>query len=133
MSVPAPSMHSKCVLTTQVFMLQDLQHKTAQNVGFPKYSMRGPAACRHLQLQSSFTDAISSVLLMGGDTDTNAAIVGGMIGALQGASSIPDSMKMPVLARGIDAEGIPRPAFLTTEALPTICKQLHQLAGDSLP
>lgn len=67
---------------------------------------------------------------MGGDTDTNAAIVGGMVGALQGASSISDGMKMPVLARGSDSPGILRPAFLTTKALPTICKQLHQLAGD---
>ena len=69
---------------------------------------------------------------MGGDTDTNAAIVGGMVGALQGADGIPDSMKTPVLERGSDSPGIPRPAFLTTKALPTICQQLHRLAGDSL-
>ena len=73
------------------------------------------------------------MLLMGGDTDTNAAIVGGLIGALHGADSIPDSMKTPVLGRSIDSPGVPRPAFLTTEALPTICQHLHQLAGDSLP
>lgn len=66
---------------------------------------------------------------MGGDTDTNAAIVGGMIGALHGASGIPDSMKMPVLARGINSPGISRPAFLATDALPTLCHQLYQLAG----
>lgn len=68
---------------------------------------------------------------MGGDTDTNAAIVGGMIGALHGASSIPEYMKMPVLARGMNSPGIPRPAFLATDALPSICQQLHQLAGGS--
>ena len=69
---------------------------------------------------------------MGGDTDTNAAIVGGMVGALHGANTIPNSMKMPVLERGVDSPGIPRPASLTTEALPVICQQLHQLAGGSL-
>ena len=88
-------------------------------------------ACRHLRLQSSYTEAISSILLMGGDTDTNAAIVGGLIGALHGASGIPDYMKMPVLARGVNSPGRPRPAFLATDALPTICQQLYQLAGGS--
>ncbi|KAK9835110.1 hypothetical protein WJX84_001459 [Apatococcus fuscideae] len=33
----------------------------------------------------------------GGDTDTNAAIVGGLMGALWGAKAIPDSMSGPVL------------------------------------
>jgi ADP-ribosylglycohydrolase len=32
----------------------------------------------------SYTDAIADVLWRGGDTDTNAAIVGGLIGALDG-------------------------------------------------
>ncbi|KAL3141635.1 hypothetical protein ABBQ32_004868 [Trebouxia sp. C0010 RCD-2024] len=98
-------------------------------IGFVKWGFT--YAFRHLRLQSSYTEAISSTLLMGGDTDTNAAIVGGMIGALHGASSIPEYMKMPVLARGMNSPGIPRPAFLATDALPSICQQLHQLAGGS--
>jgi hypothetical protein len=36
--------------------------------------------------------------MKGGDTDTNAAIVGCMIGALHGVSGIPDYMSGPVLA-----------------------------------
>lgn len=90
---------------------------------------RMTVACRHLRLHSSFSDAISNVLLMGGDTDTNAAIVGGMIGAMHGANGIPDYMKKPVLARGAKSPGRPRPAFLATDGLATICQQLFQLAG----
>jgi ADP-ribosyl-[dinitrogen reductase] hydrolase len=42
----------------------------------------------------SFEDAIKITLLKGGDTDTNAAIVGGLVGAYQ---EIPEYMKRPVL------------------------------------
>lgn len=89
--------------------------------------------CRHLRLQSSYEEAISDILLKGGDTDTNAAIVGGLIGALHGASAIPEYMKAPVLARDTDSPGIPRLAFLTTKTLPTICQQLYESAGQNLP
>ena len=130
-SMRTPSMHARCIRTTTA-CTHNLQPKTAEIAGSPKDRVRVLAACRHLRLQSSFIDAISSILSMGGDTDTNAAIVGGMVGALQGADGIPDSMKTPVLARGNDSPGIPRPAFLTTKALPTICHHLHRLAGDSL-
>ena len=36
--------------------------------------------------------AIRETIRLGGDTDTNACIVGGMIGALVGIHSIPDPM-----------------------------------------
>ena len=71
-------------------------------------------------------------MLKGGDTDTNAAIVGGLIGALHGASAIPEYMKAPVLARDTDSPGIPRPAFLTTKTLLTVCQQLYESAGQIL-
>lgn len=87
------------------------------------------SCCRHLRQQSSFTEAISNVLSMGGDTDTNAAIVGGLVGALHGAGSIPDSMKAPLLARDSDSPGIPRPEFLTCKQLPAVCQQIFQLAS----
>ncbi|KAI5059817.1 hypothetical protein GOP47_0026136 [Adiantum capillus-veneris] len=45
-----------------------------------------------------FEDAISLTLQKGGDTDTNAAIVGGLLGAFQGAENIPAFMKDPVLS-----------------------------------
>ena len=33
------------------------------------------------------------VIALGGDTDTNACIVGGLLGAIVGESNIPDFMK----------------------------------------
>ena len=85
--------------------------------------------CRHLRLQSSYEEAISNVLSMGGDTDTNAAIVGGLVGALHGQFGIPRYMKEPMLARDSNSPGIARPDFLTTRTLPKVCQQLYELAG----
>jgi ADP-ribosyl-[dinitrogen reductase] hydrolase len=42
-------------------------------------------AFHHLQKRSSFRSALADTLLRGGDTDTNACIVGGLIGAYRGA------------------------------------------------
>jgi len=50
----------------------------------------------------SFEDAIKITLMKGGDTDTNAAIVGGLVGAYQ---NIPDYMLKPVLKFDCTIEG----------------------------
>lgn len=65
------------------------------DIGYCKYGFI--LALHFLYHNASFVDAIKATLLKGGDTDTNAAIVGGMIGALHGASHIPDYMSRPVL------------------------------------
>mmetsp|Transcript_20910 Transcript_20910/g.32402 ORF Transcript_20910/g.32402 Transcript_20910/m.32402 type:complete len:90 (+) Transcript_20910:103-372(+) len=44
-----------------------------------------------------YKHAIRLVIQQGGDTDTNAAIVGGVIGALVGFSNIPEDMTSKVL------------------------------------
>jgi ADP-ribosyl-[dinitrogen reductase] hydrolase len=51
----------------------------------------------HLAKGSSFEEGVFDTLLCGGDTDTNACIVGGMLGALHGADAIPQAMTAPVL------------------------------------
>jgi len=58
----------------------------------------------------------------GGDTDTNAAIVGGMLGALVGIKELPLDMVMKVLDFDCtlvdeleDDFGITRPDFLNTK------------------
>lgn len=65
------------------------------NMGHVKHGFQ--LAFYHLQKNSSYEEAILETLTKGGDTDTNAAIVGGMIGALRGADAIPGYMKGPVL------------------------------------
>lgn len=50
----------------------------------------------------SFEDAIRMTLMKGGDTDTNAAIVGGMVGSYQ---TIPEYMLEPVMKFDVAASG----------------------------
>lgn len=46
-------------------------------------------AFRLLRRGASFLEALSTVLKGGGDTDTNACIAGGLIGAAVGSAAIP--------------------------------------------
>jgi ADP-ribosyl-[dinitrogen reductase] hydrolase len=68
-------------------------------------------AFRHLLAGTSFVDALRETLLGGGDTDTNACIVGGLIGAADGLAGIPESMRRAVLECATRS-GRPRPSFL---------------------
>jgi ADP-ribosylglycohydrolase len=61
---------------------------------------------------TDYVSALQDTLLRGGDTDTNACIVGGMIGALHGLDAIPADMRMAVLNRSADSPGNRRPDFL---------------------
>ncbi|KAJ0391038.1 hypothetical protein P43SY_010614 [Pythium insidiosum] len=54
-------------------------------------------AIHHLRNRTPYEEGIRRTLLLGGDTDTNAAIVGGVLGALHGQAAIPEFMKRPVL------------------------------------
>lgn len=45
-------------------------------------------AFRHLRLGSNFETAMAETLKLGGDTDTNACIVGALIGAAEGYHSL---------------------------------------------
>jgi ADP-ribosylglycohydrolase len=66
------------------------------NIGHVKHAFT--LAFYFLRRNISYKESIIQTLMLGGDTDTNAAIVGGMIGARYGSKQIPDSMKEPVLA-----------------------------------
>jgi hypothetical protein len=70
-------------------------------------------------------DAIFDTLRRGGDTDTNAAIVGGLVGALHGTQGIPAAMSAPTLARNADSPGQRRPEFLQTKGLLELVERLY--------
>lgn len=53
-------------------------------------------AFRHLYHGTEYKDAIFETLHGGGDTDTNAAIVGGLLGAAEGFSGLPENIKTVV-------------------------------------
>lgn len=60
-------------------------------------------AFRMVRRGAGYEAALREVLALGGDTDTNACIVGGLVGALQGAAGIPPALLGPVLARSLRA------------------------------
>lgn len=65
----------------------------------------------HLQNASSYKEALFKTLLKGGDTDTNACIVGGLLGALHGVTGIPDLMRKKLISCDTSL-GNPRPEWL---------------------
>jgi ADP-ribosylglycohydrolase len=80
-------------------------------------------AFKHLAKASTYQTAITETLLGGGDTDTNACIVGGLIGALHGVSTIPTVMTRALL--GCDTKaGRPRPDIYSTRELSILVKRL---------
>ena len=81
------------------------------SIGFVKYAFIH--AFRHLQNKISYIDAIFETLSGGGDTDTNACIVGGLVGAYHGESGIPEPMREAIL-RCDTHKGRARPEFLQT-------------------
>jgi ADP-ribosyl-[dinitrogen reductase] hydrolase len=88
--------------------------------GFVKYAFAH--SFRHLKLRSSFLDALLVTLMGGGDTDTNACIVGGLVGALHGEDGIPKPL-INLLLNCDTKRGRPRPEFLQPGV------QLPQLLG----
>jgi ADP-ribosylglycohydrolase len=59
---------------------------------------------------SDFEEALVATVGQGGDTDTNAAICGALLGAATGKSAIPSRWILPVLAcRSTVDAGAPRP------------------------
>jgi ADP-ribosylglycohydrolase len=87
------------------------------NIGWVKHGFT--LALHFLRNKTPFHEAIKKTLMCGGDTDTNACIVGGVMGAYWGESHIPSSMKVPVLTFQCDkvnthtkklAQGYKRPA-----------------------
>jgi ADP-ribosylglycohydrolase len=79
-------------------------------------------AFRHLAAGTSYADALAETLAGGGDTDTNACIVGGLLGARWGASAIPELMRSAVLGCDTGLGQNPRPEELHPRAVPALVR-----------
>lgn len=79
-------------------------------------------AFRHLMLGTTYEDALRETLGGGGDTDTNACIVGGLLGARWGASEIPRRMRDAVLECTTSAGSHVRPDELHPRAAPELVR-----------
>ena len=79
---------------------------------------------RHLLLGSDYESAIAETLEGGGDTDTNACIVGGLIGAAVGVDEIPQKIRDAVLNCNTSLGKHPRPDFLHPRQVKELIPQL---------
>ena len=77
---------------------------------------------------NDFCETMSRILLLGGDTDTNAAIVGAMIGAYVGYDDLPKDWKDKVEAFGSGVWGIQRPEFLNQRAVKGMVERIFRAA-----
>jgi ADP-ribosylglycohydrolase len=92
------------------------------HMGFVRYGF--VHAFRHLKRGTAYLDAMFETLSGGGDTDTNACIVGGLLGAYHGEQGVPAPMREAVL-RCDTQLGRPRPEFLQTRVqLPVLADRL---------
>jgi ADP-ribosyl-[dinitrogen reductase] hydrolase len=116
--------------------VNDWLNDARQNVDVPYHPQIGfikiafTHAFRHLLLGTNYVEAIRETLSGGGDTDTNACIVGGLIGAACGAGAIPDQMKTPVLNCDTNSGKHPRPDWLQAKQILTLVNDLLTNAPD---
>ncbi len=85
-------------------------------------------AFRHLLAGSDYATALRETLAGGGDTDTNACIVGGLIGAACGAESIPTAMREKVLGCTTE-DGQLRPEWLCASQIPELVDRILAIGG----
>ena len=100
----------------------DLDVPYTPKIGFIKIAFTH--AFRHLLLGSDYENAIFETLRGGGDTDTNACIVGGLIGAAVGVDNIPQQMRHSVLNCDTTKGKHPRPDFLHPKQVKELIPQL---------
>jgi hypothetical protein len=72
-----------------------------QGMGWVLLALRNAFA--HLNAGTDFEAALIETVAMGGDTDTNAAIAGALLGAADGRIRLPARWVMPVLTCRADA------------------------------
>ena len=75
-------------------------------------------AFRHLAAGTPYDAALAETLAGGGDSDTNACIVGGLLGARWGAAAIPASLRDAVLGCDTRLGKNPRPENLHPRVVP---------------
>ena len=89
----------------------------------------------HLMSGMTFEEALISTVARGGDTDTDAAIAGALIGAARGRGAIPPRWALPVLTCRPEAElGAmkPRPEIYWADDICELAEALLSSRGDRM-
>ena len=91
-------------------------------------------AFRHLAIGTPIEDALIETVGEGGDTDTNGAICGALLGAAQGRTAIPVRWSMAVLACRTLAKSAcrPRPERYWPDDVPLLAEALLKRARSSM-
>jgi len=105
----------------------DLNYPYHPQAGFIRIAFTH--AFRLLIQGADFMNAMREVLSGGGDTDTNACIVGGLIGAADGCNAIPAGMAKVVIECDTSKGRHNRPSFLSGNHIPDLAVRL-MLGGD---
>jgi len=113
----APGEVAHWLAQAQNQQLPDCQH----NIGHVRIAFI--LAFAHLARNTAYETALSEVLAAGGDTDTNACIAGGLIGACQGVDAIAPAQRSALLACDTSL-GRPRPTWLQTNQLDAMVRAL---------
>ena len=92
-------------------------------MGFVKHAF--VYAFYHLVRGSGYEEALRHTLAAGGDTDTNAAIVCGLVGAAVGANGIPERMRRVVLECEPKTGQRARPEWLWPTQIPALVDRLY--------
>lgn len=102
-----------------------------ESIGYLKH---GFVWAMHLLCKNAgYEEAIRAVLMPGGDTDTNACIVGGLIGAAVGVDGVPEKMRKAVLDFGTGKGGIDRPSWLYPgEHILGLVNEIYKMAPTKL-
>ena len=100
------------------------------NLNYPYHPQAGfiriafTHAFRLLIQGADYMTALREVLAGGGDTDTNACIVGGLIGAADGSAVIPAEITKAVIECDTSKGRHPRPDFLRGKNIPALAIRL---------
>lgn len=101
------------------------------NIGFVKWVFI--LAFYHLRLKTDFIEGMRHTLSRKGDCDTNAAIVGGLLGAYWGVSRLPKFMLNKLLSYDYEKHGgRQRPDWLSPRYLPMLAQELFSIAPNAL-
>ena len=90
-------------------------------------------AFMHLRLGTGFQAGLKAVLAAGGEPSTNAAVVGGMLGALHGVDAVPKQLIAAVQDCRVGSLGLPQQNHMQAANIPEGAKLLLQRAYEGAP
>ena len=90
-------------------------------------------AFMHLRLGTGYEAGLRATLATGGEPSTNAAIVGGMLGALHGANAVPEQLIAAARDCRVGSRGLPQQDHMRAKEIPECARLLLQRAHGGVP